>query len=55
MANVDECIVSGQIWDDYCDALKRVGRHLLREEAPNARLTLVGAVFVAEFQNELPR
>lgn len=32
--NVEERIVSGQLWDEYCDALKRAGRLLQRPEAP---------------------
>lgn len=30
----EERIVSGALWDDYCDALKRAGRLLHRPEAP---------------------
>jgi len=31
---IEERIVSGQLWDDYCDALKQAGRLLRRPEAP---------------------
>jgi hypothetical protein len=31
---VEERIVSGEIWEEYCDALKRAGRLLRRPEAP---------------------
>jgi hypothetical protein len=31
---VEERIVSGEVWDDYCDALKRAGRLLRRPEVP---------------------
>ena len=31
---VEERIVSGRLWDDYCDALKQAGRLLQRPEAP---------------------
>lgn len=31
---IEERIVSGQLWDEYCDALKRAGQLLRRPEAP---------------------
>ncbi|MGH8528906.1 MAG: DUF1214 domain-containing protein [Nevskiales bacterium] len=31
---VDDDVVSGQVWDEFCDALKRAGRQVLRPEAP---------------------
>jgi len=32
---VEERIVSGELWDEYCDALKRAGQLLRRPEAPH--------------------
>ncbi|GAB1423647.1 DUF1214 domain-containing protein [Thauera terpenica] len=32
--DIEDGLVSGRLWDEYCDAIKRVGRHLLRPEAP---------------------
>lgn len=33
--DVEEGIVSGRLWEEYCEAIKRVGRHVLRPEAPH--------------------
>lgn len=33
--DLEDGLVSGRLWDEYCDAIKRVGRHLLRPEAPH--------------------
>ena len=35
MPTVEERIVSGQLWDEYCEALKRAGQLLRRTEAPH--------------------
>jgi len=35
MPTVEERIVSGQLWEEYCDTLKRAGQLLLRPEAPH--------------------
>lgn len=34
-STVEEHIVSGKLWEEYCDALKRAGRHLRRPEVPH--------------------
>lgn len=31
-------VVSGQVWDDFCEALKGAGRQILRPEAPDSPL-----------------
>ncbi|HQZ01939.1 MAG TPA: DUF1214 domain-containing protein [Thauera sp.] len=32
---IEDQLVSGRLWEDYCDAIKRAGRHVLRPEAPH--------------------
>ncbi len=31
-------VVSGQVWDEFCDSLKRSGRQILRPETPGGEL-----------------
>lgn len=33
--SIDEQLVSGKLWQDYCDILKRAGQQLLRPETPH--------------------
>lgn len=37
--SVEDDVLSGKAWDDFCDALKRAGRQVLRPEAPADALT----------------
>jgi hypothetical protein len=32
-------VVSGRVWDDYCDTIRRAGRQILRPEAPGDAFT----------------
>ncbi|MGH8541319.1 MAG: DUF1214 domain-containing protein [Stenotrophobium sp.] len=36
--DVQANVVSGQVWDEFCDALKRAGQQVLRPEAPGDAL-----------------
>ncbi|MDB5986803.1 MAG: hypothetical protein JWR16_1856 [Nevskia sp.] len=36
--SIEQSVVSGQVWDEFCDALKRAGQQILRPEAPTAVL-----------------
>ena len=33
--DLEDRLVSGRLWGEYCDAIKHAGRHLLRPEAPH--------------------
>lgn len=36
--SVEQDVISGQVWSDFCDQLKRAGQQILRPEAPDSAL-----------------